>query len=52
VRSLIMTPLGANHVAAMGAYWKDTRRFSDLEIMTVKTFSAIVGKALSDLLET
>ena len=51
VKSLIMTPLGDRHVAAMGAYWKDKRSFSDLEIMTVKSYSAIVGKALSDLLD-
>lgn len=50
VRSLIMTPLGEKNVAAMGAYWREKRTFSDLEIMTVKTFSAIVGRALSDLL--
>ncbi|HVW75048.1 MAG TPA: GAF domain-containing protein [Rhizomicrobium sp.] len=51
VKSLIMTPMGDRNVAAIGAYWKDRRRFSDLEIMTVKTFSALVGKALSDLLD-
>jgi len=50
VRSLIMTPVGEKHVAAMGAYWKNTRQFSDLEVMTVKTFSTLVGKALSNLL--
>lgn len=50
VRSLIMTPVGEKNVAAMGAYWKDKRSFSDLDVMTVKTFSAIVGKALSNLL--
>jgi GAF domain-containing protein len=50
VKSLIMTPVGEKNVAAMGAYWKETRRFSDLEILTVKTFSAIVGRALSNLL--
>jgi len=51
VKSLIMTPLGDENVAAMGAYWKDRRSFSDLEIMTVKTYSAAVGRALSDLLK-
>jgi hypothetical protein len=51
VKSLIMTPVGTRHVAAMGAYWKETRQFSELEILTVETFSALVGKALSDLLE-
>lgn len=51
VKSLIMTPLGDENVAAMGSYWKDQRSFSDLEIMTVKTYSAAVGRALSDLLK-
>lgn len=51
VKSLIMTPVGDKHVAAMGAYWKEKRHFSDMEIMTVKAYSAIVGRALSDLLE-
>jgi hypothetical protein len=51
VKSLIMTPVGDRNVAAMGAYWKDRRKFSDLEVMTVKTFATIVGKALSDLLD-
>jgi hypothetical protein len=51
VKSLIMTPVGDKHVAAIGAYWKDRRSFSPLEIMTVKTYSAIVGKTLSDLLD-
>ena len=52
VRSLIMTPVGNRKVAAMGAYWKDKRQFTDLEVMTVKTFSALVGGALSELLES
>lgn len=51
VKSLIMTPVGDKNVAAMGAYWKDQRQFDSLEIMTIKTFSAIIGKALSDLLD-
>ena len=50
VKSLIMTPVGEKNVAAMGAYWKEKRSFSDMEVLTVKTFSAIVGRALSDLL--
>src|SRR3569833_1069320 len=50
VKSLIMTPVGERNVAAMGAYWKDQRSFSDMDVLTVKTFSAIVGRALSDLL--
>ena len=51
VKSLIMPPVGDKHVAAMGAYWKDKRMFSDLEVLTVKAYSAIVGRALSDLLD-
>ena len=51
VKSLIMTPVGDKHVAAMGAYWKEKRNFTDMEVMTVKAYSAIVGRALSDLLE-
>jgi hypothetical protein len=49
VKSLIMTPVGDKHVAAMGAYWKDKRLFSDLEVLTVKAYGAIVGRTLSDL---
>jgi hypothetical protein len=51
VKSLIMTPVGEGRVAAMGAYWKDRRQFSELEIITVKNFSVIVGRALSDILD-
>ena len=51
VKSLIMTPVGEKNVAAMGAYWREKRSFTNLEITTVKTYSALVGKALSDLLE-
>ena len=51
VKSLIMTPVGERNVAAMGAYWKEKRSFTNMEIMTVKTFGATVGKALSGLLD-
>ena len=51
VKSLIMTPVGERHIAAMGAYWKNVRRFSDQEIATVESFAATVGKPLSDLLD-
>ena len=51
VKSLIMTPVGDSRVATMGAYWKEKRIFSDMEVITVKAYSAIVGKALSDLLD-
>jgi hypothetical protein len=51
VKSMIMTPLGERNVAAMGAYWKEKCSFSDLEIMSVKTYAAIVGRALSEALK-
>ncbi len=51
VKSMIMTPLGERNVAAMGAYWKEKRSFSDLKIMSVKTYAAIVGRALSEALK-
>jgi len=51
VKSLIMTPVGDGCVAAMGAYWKETRQFSEDEVETVKNFAATVGRALSDVLE-
>src|SRR5690348_2663154 len=50
VKSLIMTPVGESHVAAMGAYWKDTRRFSDEEVALVQNFAEMVGETLSRLL--
>jgi GAF domain-containing protein len=50
VQSLIMTPVGETHVAAMGAYWKDKRSFSEDEIATVQNFAAMVGETLSRLL--
>ena len=50
VKSLIMTPVGESHVAAIGAYWKDTRSFSDEEIARVQNFAAMVGETLSRLL--
>ncbi|MCX7281834.1 MAG: GAF domain-containing protein [Alphaproteobacteria bacterium] len=51
VKSLIMTPLGEKNVASMGVYWRDKRSFTNIDIITVKTYGALVGKALSDLLE-
>ena len=50
VKSLIMTPVGDRHIAAMGAYWKDKRKFSQDEIETVKNYAATIGSALSDLM--
>jgi len=51
VKSLIMTPVGERHVAAMGAYWKDVRSFTEEEVETVQNFAAMVGESLSDLLD-
>ena len=51
VKSLIMTPVGEKHVAAMGAYWKDVRSFSEQDVATVENFAAMVGETLSGLLE-
>ena len=50
VKSLIMTPVGEKHVAAIGAYWKETRHFSEEEIATVQEFAGVVGETLSRLL--
>ena len=51
VKSLIMTPVGEKHVAAMGAYWSQTRKFTAEEVATVENFAAIVGETLSGLLD-
>jgi GAF domain-containing protein len=51
VKSLIMTPVGdAPPVAAIGAYWRDRRRFTAREIQAIKTLSVAVGRALADVL--
>ena len=50
VKSLIMTPVGEKHIAAMGAYWKETRHFGEEEIATVQEFAGVVGETLSRLL--
>jgi hypothetical protein len=51
VKSLIMAPVGEKHVAAIGAYWKDVRSFTEQEVATVESFAAMVGETLSELLE-
>ena len=51
VKSLIMTPVGEKHVAAMGAYWSQTRKFTAEDVATVENFAAIVGETLSGLLD-
>ena len=51
VKSLIMTPVGEDFpVAAIGAYWRDKRKFTDREVMAVKTLSLLVGRALAEAL--
>lgn len=51
VKSLIMTPVGEDFpVAAIGAYWRDRRHFTEREVLAVKTLSLLVGRALAELL--
>lgn len=50
VKSLIMTPIMEPPVAAIGAYWRDRRRFTPREIGAIETLSKIVGRALADYL--
>jgi len=50
VRSLIMTPVNEPPVAAIGAYWRDKRKFTDREVAAIKTLSTAVGCALADFL--
>lgn len=51
VKSLIVTPVGEDFpVAAIGAYWRAPRRFSDSEVLAVKTLSLLVGRALAEIL--
>jgi GAF domain-containing protein len=51
VKSLIMAPVGGRNFAAMGAYWKEQRQFTPMEIATVKIFGSVVGAALEELLD-
>ena len=47
VKSLIMTPAGADSpAAAIGAYWREKRKFTPSEIAAVKTLGFMVGEAL------
>jgi GAF domain-containing protein len=50
VKSLIMTPVLEPPVAAIGAYWRDRRKFTEREILAIKTLSLAVGRALADYL--
>jgi hypothetical protein len=47
VRSLIMTPAGADSpAAAIGAYWRQKKKFRNEEIAAVKTLGYLIGEAL------
>ena len=47
VKSLIMTPCGADSpAAALGAYWRETKKFQPAEIAAVKTLGYLIGEAL------
>jgi hypothetical protein len=45
-----MTPIATPPVAAIGAYLRDRRSFTDREILAIKTLSSAVGRALADYL--
>ena len=52
VKSLIMTPiLAPSPVAAIGAYWRERRIFTEREVSVVKTLAAAVGGVLSGFLD-
>jgi GAF domain-containing protein len=47
VKSLIMTPVGEDTpMAALGAYWRDRRPFSEREIRAVEQLGEMVGTAM------
>jgi GAF domain-containing protein len=47
VKSLIMTPVGKDTaVAAIGAYWRDFRAFSEHEVAAIVALAASVGNAM------
>ncbi len=50
VKSLIMTPVLEPPVAAIGAYWRDKRKFTEREVQAIKTLSLAVGRALASYL--
>jgi GAF domain-containing protein len=50
VKSLIMTPVLEPPVAAIGAYWRDKRKFTEREVGAIKALSLAVGRALGDYL--
>jgi GAF domain-containing protein len=47
VKSLVMVPVGAGEsMAAMGAYWRDKRAFSERDVEAVETLGGSVSEAL------
>jgi GAF domain-containing protein len=47
VKSLIMSPVRTQApVAAIGAYWRERRRFSEREVATVEALADAVGQAM------
>jgi hypothetical protein len=50
VNSLVMVPVGgASPVAAMGAYWRDKRAFTDEDVRAVEALAAAVSGAMQRL---
>jgi hypothetical protein len=50
VNSLVMAPVGgATPVAAMGAYWRDKRAFSEEDVKAVEALGAAVSGAMQRL---
>jgi GAF domain-containing protein len=47
VNSLVMVPVGgASPIAAMGAYWREKRAFSEHDVAAVETLAAAVSGAM------
>ena len=45
-----MTPTSLDSpLAAIGAYWRERRKFTDREVAAVKTLGFLVGEALKGL---
>lgn len=49
VRSLVMTPLGAPPVGAIGVYWAVRREPTADEVVTLKTIAGLAGDTLARL---
>ena len=47
VKSLVMAPAGRDApMAAIGAYWKDKKAFTEREVRAVETLAAVVAEAI------